>query len=477
MTKDSWDKAAIYPILEETRVFTVSHLNAQIKALIESNYRYIWVRGEISNFRMPASGHYYFTLKDEESQIRAVLFRSHQRNLRFVPEDGLEVLCQGRVSVYEPRGEYQLIVEVMEPKGMGALQLAFEQLKKKLEAEGLFDPTRKLPMPLCPQNIAIITSATGAAIQDILKVLRRSPYPLNLTLLPVRVQGPEAAGEIAAAIKAADDLATLFEWDLLIVGRGGGSIEDLWPFNEEVVARAIVGCSIPTISAVGHEIDITISDLVADLRTPTPTAAAEWLIARLESFQRDICKHMENLHQKMVQKIAAHRQVLNFLEKRLIDPRKRFEDLRLYVDDRLDRLQLAFMRRLEKLRTNHKHLTEKLRFYNPQKDIHQHRALLEQRFRTLVIYLRNIIDKSRFELQKSSLQLESLSPLDVLARGYSITYRLPDNRVLRTATEVESGQQVRVQLARGTLECTVEKVKEDKSHFPPGRNHYGQEEE
>lgn len=477
MPKDSWNKAAIYPILEETRVFTVSHLNSQIKALLESNYRYIWVRGEISNFRMPASGHYYFTLKDEESQIRAVLFRSHQRTLRFVPEDGLEVLCQGRVSVYEPRGEYQLIVEVMEPKGVGALQLAFEQLKKKLDAEGLFDPARKLPMPLCPHNIAIITSATGAAIQDILKVLRRSPYPLNLSLLPVRVQGSEAAGEIAAAIKSADDLADRFDWDLLIVGRGGGSIEDLWPFNAEIVARAIVACSIPVISAVGHEIDITISDLVADLRAPTPTAASEWVIARLESFQRDICKHMENLHQKMVEKIAAHGQALKFIEKRLIDPRKRLDDLHLYVDDRLDRLQLAFTHRLEKLSTNHKHLTEKLCFYSPRKSIHHLRALLEQRLRELAMYLLNIIGKNRFELQKLLSKLESLSPLDVLARGYSITYRLPDHRVLRTATEVESGQQVRVQLARGTLECTVEKVKEDKSHFLPGRNHHGQEEE
>lgn len=478
MTKNSTDRTAFYPILEETHVFTVSHLNAQIKSLLESNYRYIWVRGEISNFRRPASGHYYFTLKDEQSQIRGVLFRAQQRNLRFTPEDGLEVMCQGRISVYEPRGEYQLIVEIMEPKGLGALQLAFEQLKKKLNAEGLFDPAQKLSMPACPQNIAIITSPTGAAIQDMLKVLNRSPYPLNIHLLPVKVQGREAAGEIAAAIKSVDDLADRFQWDVLIVGRGGGSIEDLWPFNEEAVARAMVACSTPTISAVGHEIDITISDLVADLRAPTPTAAAEWIVAQLEGFQREVCKHMDGLRQKIAQKIAEHRQTLNYLEKLLGDPRKRIDDMHLHVDDRLDRLQAAFSRRIENLRLRHQFITEKLCFFNPQKDIRNRRTFLEQTLRSLVLHLHNLLDRHRFGLQKLSVQLDSLSPLDVLARGYSITYRLPDNRVLRSVSEVRSGQQVKVQLAEGTLECTVEKVEEQNTGpASAGRIYDGQEEE
>ena len=204
-----------------SNVFTVSELNAHIKGLLESSFRLVWVKGEISNFRVPSSGHYYFTLKDETSQIRAVFFRPQHRHLRFVPEAGLQVLCQGRVSVYEPRGEYQIIVEVMEPQGVGALQLAFEQLKKKLDAEGLFDASRKRPLPAFPQSIGIVTSPTGAAIRDILKILQRSPYPLSVTVLPVRVQGAEAAGEIAAAIRAADSLAGSFDWDVLIVGRGG----------------------------------------------------------------------------------------------------------------------------------------------------------------------------------------------------------------------------------------------------------------
>jgi len=461
--KESKDRTALYPILDETRVFTVSYLNAQIKALLESNYRYIWVRGEISNLRIPASGHYYFTLKDEESQLRTVLFRSHQRNLRFTPEDGLEVLCQGRISVYEPRGEYQLIVETMEPKGLGALQLAFEQLKKKLQAEGLFDPALKTPLPVCPQRIAIVTSATGAAIQDILKVLQRSPYPLQVSLLPVRVQGQGAAAEIAAALEAAGHLKERFAWDLLIVGRGGGSIEDLWPFNEEIVARSIVACPIPIISAVGHEIDLTISDLVADFRAPTPTAAAEWVIAQLDNFQREICKHLENLQQRISRKIETYRQVLDHYSKRLVDPRKRLDDLHLYVDDRLERLQLSFSRKFERLQISHKHLAEKLHIYNPKKAIRQNLLILEQRFNSLKLHQQNILDKHRFALQKSSLQLESLSPLGVLARGYSITYRLPDNQVLREAKEAQSGQRVRVQLFRGALEATVEKVEQDTS--------------
>ncbi len=474
--KESRGKSTLYSILEETRVFTVSDLNAQIKALLESHYRYIWVRGEISNLRMPASGHYYFTLKDEGSQLRAVLFRAQQRNLRFAPEDGLEVLCQGRISVYEPRGEYQLIVEIMEPKGLGALQLAFEQLKKKLQAEGLFDSAVKTPMPRCPQRIAVITSATGAAIQDIFKVLRRSPYPLEISLLPVRVQGQGAAAEIAAALDAVGHLQERFAWDLIIVGRGGGSIEDLWPFNEEIVARSIAASAIPVISAVGHEIDLTISDLVADFRAPTPTAAAEWVVAQLDNFQREVLRHLEQLQQRISWKIEAYKQRVDSCAQRLADPRKRLDDLHLYVDDRLDRLQLSFGRKFEKYRMRHKHLAEKLIIYDPAKGIRQLRSTLEQCFHALKLHQRNILDKNRFALQKSSLQLESLSPLAVLARGYSITYRLPGNQVLREAGAIESGERIRVQLYQGTLEGIVEKVEpETGPHRQEGIQH-GQEE-
>lgn len=454
-------KAMLYPVLDETpSVFTVSGLNARIKGLLESNYPLIWVKGEISNFRVPPSGHYYFTLKDDQSQIRAVFFRAQQRHLRFVPESGLEVLCQARLSVYEPRGEYQLIIEVMEPQGLGALQLAFEQLKKKLEAEGLFDPKVKRAISPCPQRIAIVTSPTGAAVRDILKVLQRSACPLSITLLPVRVQGQEAAGEIATALETANRLAEDFNWDVIIVGRGGGSIEDLWPFNEEIVARAIAASRVPTISAVGHEIDFTISDLVADLRVPTPTAAAEWIVARLDRLHRDLSQVRDRMLQAAVQKVSGYGQQLGFLEKRLVHPQRRLADLRLFIDDRLERLQLALSRRLEKLRTMHAHLSERMGRAHPSRDIQAYRAILDRQRRELILHGQKIVDGQRFRLQNAVGQLESLSPLGVLARGYSITYRMPEKKVLRRAAEVSPGQEVLVQLGEGHLECRVQKILE-----------------
>lgn len=443
---------------EKTGVYTVSQLNTQIKKLLESNYPYIWVKGEISNFRVPASGHFYFTLKDEQSQIRAVFFRPQQRYLRFEPEAGLQVLCQGRLSVYEPRGEYQLIVELMEPQGLGALQLAFEQLKKKLEKEGLFDPAQKRPLPVFPQRIAVITSATGAAVRDILKVFERSPYPLAVTLLPVRVQGEEAPKEIAASIATANDLAEHFKWDVILVGRGGGSIEDLWAFNEEIVARAVAASRIPIISAVGHEIDFTISDMVADLRAPTPTAAAEWVIAQLESLQRDLSSHKDRMLRSVTQTLGEYAQRLGFLEKRMRDPKRRLEDLRLFVDDRLDRLQTVFSHQFERLRTRLSHLGEKLRFHHPLKNIRQQQAFLRQQTRELSFHHRKILDRYQFELQKYGSQLESLNPLAVLARGYSITYRLPDEKIVYGSDEVKIDETVRVRLLKGSLECVVRRI-------------------
>jgi exodeoxyribonuclease VII large subunit len=442
----------------ETSVYTVSQLNQQIKEILEFNYPYLWVKGEISNFRVPASGHYYFTLKDEHSQIRAVFFRPKQRNLRFEPEDGLQVLCQGRLSVYEPRGEYQLIVDRMEPRGLGALQLAFEQLKQKLETEGLFDPDSKLPLPVCPQRVAIVTSLTGAAIRDILKIFQHCPYPIAATLLPVRVQGSEAAGEIASAIRAANALAGDFRWDVIIVGRGGGSLEDLWPFNEEKVARAIHASHIPIISAVGHEIDFTISDMVADSRAPTPTAAAQWVVDRLESFQRQVSDYHGRMRLFMARKIQDYRQKFEFLKRRLPDPKRRLEDMRLYVDDHSDRFHRAFTNHFERLRSRFSRLEEKLYIYYPLTRIEQHRAYLNQRTKELIFHYRKILDKCDSDLQRYTSQLESLNPLSVLARGYSITYRLPDEKIVRRPAEVQSGQSVRIRLAEGTLECIVQRT-------------------
>lgn len=442
-------------------VFTVSELNSRIKGLLESSYRLVWVKGEISNFRIPGSGHCYFTLKDESSQIRAVLFRPQLRHLRFTPEAGLQVLCQGRISVYEPRGEYQLIVEVMEPQGLGALQLAFEQLKKKLEAEGLFDAGRKKPLPVAPQTIGIVTSPTGAAVRDILKILQRSPYPISATIFPVRVQGAEASREIAAAIETANLLAEKYEWDLLIVGRGGGSIEDLWPFNEEIVARAIASSTAPVISAVGHEIDFTISDLVCDLRMPTPTAAAEWVVAQLDRFQRELENGRDRLAKAVQQKIQTIGQKVQFLEKRLTDPRRRLADIRLMVDDRLERLQMALVRKLERLRALHANLGARLLFVQPAKRVQEYRNVLDQQVRELAIHAHKALDSKGFLLKEYASRLESVSPLAVLGRGYSITYRLPDKKhALRSSDETRPGDKVMVRLSRGNLKCTVDETNE-----------------
>jgi exodeoxyribonuclease VII large subunit len=443
---------------DEPGVYSVSELNARIRSLLEGSLPFVWVKGEISNFRIPASGHHYFTLKDERSQIRAVFFRAQNRRLRFVPEDGLQVICQGRISVYEPRGEYQLIVEVMEPEGLGALQLAFEQLKKKLEREGLFDSARKRPLPLCPRRIAIVTSPTGAAIRDMLKMLQRSPCPVEVTLLPVRVQGQEAAGEIASALATVHALRERFNWDLVIVGRGGGSIEDLWPFNEEVVSRGLAACDVPTVSAVGHEIDFTISDLVADLRAPTPTAAAEWIVARLETVERELDRCRERMADrfgKLLERIG-HR--LGLLEKGLVDPRRRLVDLRLTLDDRLERLQLAWRRDLERRRTLHDHLVGRLLLRHPSRQIEHFRALVVQLDKEITHRFLNRLSLLRHPLHQALGKLEMLNPLAVLTRGYSITYGLKDGRIVRRSGDVKADDPVRVRLAEGSIECTVTSV-------------------
>lgn len=443
---------------DEPAVFSVSELNARIRSILESSFRQVWVRGEISNLRVPASGHMYFTLKDEQSQIRAVFFKAHHRSLRFAPESGLAVLCQGRVSVYEPRGEYQIIVETMEPQGLGALQLAFEQLKRKLDAEGLFDPSRKKPIPACPQRIAVITSRTGAAIRDILKVLGRSPVPLDVALFPVRVQGMEAGGEIAAAIDAVSDLTDSFNWDLVIVGRGGGSVEDLWPFNEEIVARALSRCQVPTVSAVGHEIDFTIADLAADFRAPTPTAAAELIVSRAEAFERDLLRWRDRLAQSALTRIERFKQRVKLLEKGIIDPRRRLEDLRLALDDRLDRIQLAWSRRMQALHIQQDHFVQRLAHLHPGRRIQQHRAFLSQELNALSLSYRQAVGTHRTALREAASKLETLNPLAVLSRGYSITTRMPGRKIIRRASEVERGESVRIRLWRGSLDCRVEAI-------------------
>jgi exodeoxyribonuclease VII large subunit len=449
-----------FHIEDEGGILTVSKLNQQVKTLLEEKFPFVWVKGEISNFRVPASGHFYFTLKDAHSQINAVFFRAQNRFLRFLPESGMQVMCQARLSVYEPRGEYQLIVEVMEPLGVGQLQLAFEALKKKLEAEGLFDSARKKTFPLCPQNICLITSKSGAAIRDILKVLQRSPYPVSVTLFPVAVQGVEARLEIAEAVKAANMLTWRYEWDVVIVGRGGGSIEDLWAFNEEVVARAISESSIPLISAVGHEVDFTIADMVADRRMPTPTAAAEWVVKSLEQFHRDLHGGRDRLVKLMELKLNDLGIKLQYMESRLTHPKRRLDNLRLTVDDRMERLTLAIKRRLEKVHDLYIHLHGRLLYLNPEARIQRGSAELNRLCKELMLYHHRILDGYRLRYEQNIARLESFNPLSVLRRGYSITYRAADGKVIRSYTETRPGDIVDVRLADGRLECMVDKAEE-----------------
>ena len=393
----------------KTHILTVTHLTIQIKNLLEGNFPDIWVEGEISNLSIPQSGHAYFTLKDEQSQIRSVLFRSSQRFLKFTLQHGMQVICRGRVSVYEPRGEYQLIVDYIEPKGIGALQLAFEQLKAKLEKEGLFDLDHKRPLPLLPQRIGIITSPTGAAIRDMLRVIKRRHPRMHILIYPVPVQGIEAAPAIVEAIQYFNQNQNV---DVMIVGRGGGSLEDLWAFNEEPVARAIYASKIPIISAVGHETDYTISDFVADLRAPTPSAAAEMVVKSEESFRESISSLESSLIKSIRQQIDLTRASLREFTRLLGDPRRLLEQYVQRVDELTGRLATGL-----------------------QHHVRRDRALLTA----------------------LTAGLDHLNPLGILSRGYSVTRKLPEGVILKDASNVRPGDLLNTKLHNGEIVSRVEK--------------------
>jgi exodeoxyribonuclease VII large subunit len=391
------------------RFLNVSELNELIKGSLESHLDTVWVQGEISNFRIPPSGHYYFTLKDDRSQICAVMFRRQGINLRFTPENGMAVLCFGKVSVYTVRGDLQLYVEEIEPQGQGALYVAFEQLKKKLLAEGLFSDQRKRPLPFLPSAIGMVTSDGGAALRDMLRIIDDRYPDRRVIIRSVRVQGEGAAREIAQGIY---DLNRLGGIDVIIVGRGGGSLEDLWAFNEEVVARAIFASKIPVISAVGHEIDFTIADFVADYRAPTPTAAAEMVVPR----KLDLRERVELLELQLWRSAnlttASARERLAGLLKRLADPSRKLRDHQQRLDDLSMDLVRCFQQRL---RQHKNHLSE------------------------------------------CAARLNALSPLAVLDRGYAIAHKLPEEQIVKRAHELSAGDLIRITFAEGKSVCRVEK--------------------
>jgi len=438
-----------------TKIYSVSALSEEIKTLLEAHFDFVWVEGEISNFRSPLSGHFYMVLKDEKAQIKAVMFRPQTRYLKFMPQDGMKVIVRGRVAIYEPRGEYQVILDYMEPLGVGALALAFEQLKKKLAAQGVFDESVKKPLPFLPQRVAVITSPTGAAIRDFLKIIRRRFANLEIVVVPVKVQGEGAAAEMVDAL---DLVNRELDVDVIVLTRGGGSLEDLWAFNQEELALAIRASRIPVVSAVGHEIDVTISDLAADLRAPTPSGAAELLVVEKETLKQQLMQFRTRLQSGLKNGLGSLQEKLRFLSKGLRDPRKGLADSWLRLDDVENRLlrMMTFMRmdRKRRLDAGEKALV----LHSPLKIVAGLKQKIEFQSRSLTMMVTRKLRDCGMSVSMLQEKLKDMSPLSVLGRGYSITRKLPEKQVLRSSSQVSRGDKVSVKLAEGELECLVEKI-------------------
>lgn len=435
-------------------VLSVSQLNRKAKQLLETHLPLLWVEGELSNVSQPSSGHWYFTLKDEQAQVRCAMFRNRNMLVRFAPRQGQQVLIRARVSLYEGRGDYQLIVEHMEEAGFGALQRAFEALKLKLANEGLFDDAYKQPLPSLPKHIAVITSPTGAAIRDVLSVLNRRFPAIPVTVIPVAVQGKEAAPQIVRAIDLANR-AGLF--DVVILARGGGSLEDLWPFNEESVARAIHASELPIVSAVGHEVDFTIADFVADLRAPTPSAAAELLVPDAEDWLETFAGYEILLQEAIERKLQSFKQRLEWLRTRLRHPGERLQQ----QAQRLDGLELRLVRaidhqllrchtRLNTLMLRQKPLQPRLRLNQLSQQVTQHHA-------TLVKNMQRHLRAQQQRLAEAARLLQTVSPLNTLQRGYAIATD-SHHKVITNSSQVAPGDSINARLAEGELQCRVEKI-------------------
>jgi len=448
------------PTPPRRHVYSVSELTSGIRALVETKYAEVWLEGEISNCKVWNSGHMYFTLKDGSAQIKATMFRSALRYLRFKPEDGLHVVARGRLSVYEPKGEYQIVCEHMEPHGLGALQLAFEQLKKKLQAEGLFEKSRKRLLPSLPRRIGIVTSLDGAALRDILKVLRRRAPNASVLIRPARVQGEDAAADVATALRM---IAKVPGVDVVIVGRGGGSIEDLWAFNEERVARAIVACPVPVVSAVGHETDVTIADFVADLRAPTPSAAAEMVVAAKEEFCSRIDRLTGRLRAAVRGDLQRRRNTVHLLGSRrgLAGFHARLAMRGRHAAELTHHLRAAMRSAVETRARGYRLLRQRLE----QRDLARHLATMKGRLSTAEGRLGGAAHRARHRadarFRALAGRLENLSPLAVLGRGYAVCWNADKTAIVRSAATVASGDQVHVTLAQGEIACRVEKPRTD----------------
>ncbi|MCP5358544.1 MAG: exodeoxyribonuclease VII large subunit [Pseudomonadales bacterium] len=433
---------------------SVTSLNRLARALLEDHFPSVLVEGEISNLSMPASGHWYFTLKDEGSQIRCAMFRNRNFGTRVRPRDGMQVLVRGKLSIYEGRGDYQLIVDALEEAGDGALRRRFELLKQKLQDEGLFAPERKRPMPEHVRHIGVITSATGAVIRDIIHVLGRRFPAIVITLLPVPVQGAEAVPAICKAIALANRRAAELGLDVLIVGRGGGSLEDLQAFNEEAVARAIAGSKLPVVSAVGHETDTTIADFVADLRAPTPSAAAELLSPDQDETLALLSGYAHLLGKLVRERLQRHTQQLLWLTRQLKHPGRRLQEHAQTLDLLEARLHRATRQHLLNAGRDLRELQQRLRHRSPANRVQREADSLLHYRQRLRRAMTQRLDARRGQLAQLARSLDGISPLNTLQRGYSISFDT-QGQVLRQVDQVHEGERLRTQLADGSIESIV----------------------
>ena len=440
---------------ELPHIYTVSALTREVRDRLETYFSLVWVSGEVSNLRQPVSGHYYFTLKDAGAQLKAVLFKGTHQHMRFKPQEGSQFLCRGRLTVYEPRGEYQLVVDYLEPLGQGALAQAFEVLKTRLHDEGLFAPELKKPLPFLPRKIALVTSPTGAAVRDFLRLLGQRFPNVEVLIYPVKVQGAEAAGEITQAL---DDLAGYPGVEVIVLARGGGSLEDLWPFNEEKVARAIHRCPTPVVSAVGHEVDFTIADFVADKRAATPSAAVELVVPDGRELNRRLARLGATLAGTLARRRDMARQHLNLMARQLPDMRRSLVDLRLRLDERAE----VLVRRARRVVTHQDQAlrlaTSRLFLQSPRRAWSRPGSGWPRRPRCWANAGAGARPNSAGTWNTRQSRLEQINPLAILKRGYAVATLLPGETVIRSATEVSAGAAIRVRVAQGRMDCEVKEV-------------------
>ena len=459
-TNSQWDFGELFPREETRRVFSVSQLTSQVRRLLEQHIGSIWVTGEITNLRVQTSGHMYFTIKDAVSQLQCVLFAGDAvEGDRSSLRDGQKVVLRGDLTVYEARGQYQLRVTAIELQGVGALQIAFEKLKQKLHAEGLFSTERKRPLPRFPRRIGLVTSPTGAAIRDVLHVIQRRNPSLEIILTPCKVQGDGAAFEIASSIRLLNQFAEQSQLDLILLTRGGGSLEDLWAFNEEIVARAIFQSNVPVISAIGHEIDFTISDFVADFRAPTPSVGAEIITEGVFSSCRFLAETATWLTQQVRARLDREKRQLQQWDNRLArcHPSRRLDEKRQHLDELFVSLSRCVRHDWKKHFADWQNLQNRLSRVHPSRLFKQRKEVFEQANERLKEQLRHKLERIKGRCESLDTRLRLLSPEQILARGYSITMDADTGELLRSASDALPGQKLKTKLQAGEIRSTVDK--------------------